>query len=88
MLATCKQSQRLEKSLSLPALKPKKEITVPEVVEEGERDVEKAKKNLIARGFEKEENSVAARRTKHSLSYARLGFGSKRARTICAQDIY
>ncbi len=83
--ATVKQEQKLEKSCSLPALKPKKEIMVPEINEE-EAKAASQKKNLIAKRFENEKaetNKYVEKRLKQSLSYGKLGFGRKRVRTIC-----
>ena len=43
---------KVEKSCSLPVLKPKLEVLVPEYPEHGQNFIEKANKNMIARRIE------------------------------------
>ena len=77
----CIQTMQPHKSESLPALKPKREVVLPEVEESG---LEKIRSNVLGKGFSREEiNPLVANRLKKSLSFGKLGFGRKRVRTIC-----
>jgi hypothetical protein len=52
MLAIAHRSEpKLEKTLSLPALKPMKEIIVPESLNE-EEEPDKMKRNMLAKGID------------------------------------
>lgn len=80
-------SNKIEKSTSLPLLKPKKEMVIPEEYYE-ERPVEpwKNAKNLLAKSLERRSGNEYSK-LKTTLSYGKLGFGRKKTRTICEQEI-
>jgi hypothetical protein len=77
---------KIEKSTSLPALKPKREVIIPEECEE-EKHPEpwKNNKNLLAKSIERGSEMEKNHKLKYTLSYAKLGFGRKKMRTVCEQ---
>lgn len=68
----------MEKSVSLPALKPKQEIVI--IPEESHYDYEN-KRNILAKNFNRQLDY--GNQGKEVLSYGKLGFGRKKMRTIC-----
>ena len=82
------QMKKVEKSCSLPSLKPKFEVIMPEYIDMTETPLEKVNKNLLAKDFSEKNNLIQDPRMKKTLSFSKLGFGRKRVRTICEEEIY
>jgi transcription-repair coupling factor (superfamily II helicase) len=76
----------IEKSNSLPALRAKQIFVIPEENEENKVEPWRNNGNLISKSVERR-SALQESKLKQTLSYAKLGFGRKKIKTICEQDI-